>query len=327
MKLSLGITTSMHPKQAVDCARLAEEAGYHRVWVGEDITSREIFTYLTMIALKTETIEIGCGITNPYTRKITTIASCAAGVQHLSEGRFTLGLGPGGLPEVEKITGRAPHDVVDVMWEATSVLKSIFYGETVSHEGVVICLSDYIMNHPEMRPLDIYFGVRGPKLMALAGEVADGVIFSGPLDYLAHSMKIVDEGAKGKSRDPKGIRKVLWNAFVMGDDKSDMDEARPMAATMIASLPEAALVHTEMDRETVEEVRRLFRDSRYDDAYSLVDDDVIREFMIAGSTSEIEDQLEKISKMGFDEVVVGPPFGKDPFEVIKNVGDRFGGGS
>lgn len=327
MELSLGITTSMPTQQSVKYAQHAEEAGYHRVWVGEDITSREIFTYLTMIALRTETIEIGCGITNPYTRKITTIASSVAGVQHLSGGRFTLGLGTGGIPEVEKITGRAPHDVVDVMWEATAVLKSIFYGEAVSHEGVVICLNDYILNHPEMRPLDIYFGVRGPKLMALAGEMADGVIFSGPLDYLAHSMEIVDDAARSKGRTLRSIRKVLWNAFVLGDTESDMKAARPMAATMIASLPEAALDDIALDRETLEDVRSLFSASRYDEAYALVDNEIIREFMIAGSKAEIEDQMAGIEKMGFDEIIVGPPFGSEPLDVIEQMGINLGGGA
>jgi 5,10-methylenetetrahydromethanopterin reductase len=323
MRLSLGVVTSMPISDSVKYAQRAEESGFHRVWVGEDILSREIFTYLTILALRTGTIGIGSGITNPYVRKITTIASSSAGVQHLSGGRFILGLGPGGLPEVEKITGRPPHNVVDVMWEATTVLKRIFNGGAVSHQGVLICLSDYIITHPEIKPLEIYFGVRGPKLLGLAGEVADGVIFSGPLDYLARGIEIVEESARASGRDPKGIGRVLWNAFVMG---SDLKAARPMAATMMASLPKAALDYIDIKRETVEEVRRLFALSRYGDAYSLIHEDMIRELMIAGTRTEIEDRVEKCRRMGFDELVVGPPYGKDPLKVILEMGESFGGG-
>jgi len=326
MRLSLGVVTSQPVETSVEFAQEAEGRGFGRVWVGEDILSREVFTYLTILALRTKTIGIGSGITNPYVRKITTIASSAAGVQHLSGGRFTLGLGPGGLPEVEKITGRPPHKVVDVMWEATTILKRIFNGETVSHQGVLICLSDYIITHPEVKPLEIYFGVRGPKLLALAGEVADGVIFSGPLDYLAHSIKIVEKSAAESGRDPKGIGRVLWNAFVMTRDASELKTAVPMAATMMASLPEAALDYIDIKRETLEEVRRLFALSRYNDAYSLIDEGMIKEFMVAGTRAEIEDQIERCRKMGFDELVVGPPYGKEPLDVIKAMGEMYGGG-
>ncbi|NOZ76344.1 MAG: LLM class flavin-dependent oxidoreductase [Euryarchaeota archaeon] len=326
MRLSLGVATSQPVETSVELAREAEASGYGRVWVGEDIPSREVFTYLSILALRTGRLGIGTGITSPYVRKITTLAASAAGVQHLSGGRFTLGIGPGGLPEVEKVTGRPPHDVVDVMWEAATVLRRIFQGETVSHQGVLICLSDYLITHPGMAPMDIYFGVRGPRLLALAGELADGVILSGPLDYLARGIRIVEESAAGAGRDPGGIVKVLWNAFAMTGEASVLKSARPMVATMLASLPEAALEHIDIKRETLEEVRRLFALSRYEDACALIEPGVIKEFMIAGDRAELEDQLERCRRMGFDEVVVGPPYGEEPRKVIREVGGLMGGG-
>jgi alkanesulfonate monooxygenase SsuD/methylene tetrahydromethanopterin reductase-like flavin-dependent oxidoreductase (luciferase family) len=61
MRISLGLTTGMTVKESVALARAAEGAGYYRVWLGEDIFYRELFTYLTILSLNTENIGLASG--------------------------------------------------------------------------------------------------------------------------------------------------------------------------------------------------------------------------------------------------------------------------
>ena len=93
VEISLGITTDLPVKTSIGYVQAAERLGYYRVWVRESLTSRELFTYLSVIALKTEKIKIGSLVTSH--RDIDVIASSSAGIQDLSENRFTLGLGIG----------------------------------------------------------------------------------------------------------------------------------------------------------------------------------------------------------------------------------------
>lgn len=124
MRFSLGLTTSMPVMQGVELAKLAEAQGYASVFVGEDALSREIFTYLAVIAVKTRDIGLASGILSPYLRSLVQIASATAGLQMITGNRFSLGIGVGGIPEVVRLTGREPRHAVEVLRE-TADRKSV----------------------------------------------------------------------------------------------------------------------------------------------------------------------------------------------------------
>lgn len=179
MRLSLGVTTSMPLKESLPLVRLAEERGYSRLWVGEDHDGRDIFAYLSVMALQTEKINLGTGITSPWVRNIAVIANSTAGLQALSKGRFILGLGVGGIPEVTDVIGSRPRRVVSGMKEAIISLRRALKGEEFSLNTPFIHIQGYSLAVTVDSP-KIYLGVRGSQMLALAGEVADGVILSGP---------------------------------------------------------------------------------------------------------------------------------------------------
>ena len=331
MKISLGLTTSMPVRSSIKYAKLAEKNGYHRIWVGEDILSREIFSYLSVICLNTEDIKIGCGVTSPYVRTIPIIASGFAGIQELSCNRFTLGIGVGGIPEIKKMTGKTPTQVADVIWETVFLLNKIFKGEKVSYDGVKACVTDFKLNlSKDFVPPKIYLGVRGPRLMALAGEIADGVIFSGAKDYLKHSLRILDSSAKESRRNPKDITRVLWNGFLIEKDREDRTGrrdrriAKTMVATIVSSLPGHAIDYLDKDskdRELILKIKKEFLKD-HKKASAIVTDDLIDQFCISGSVDEITDAIREYGKLGFDEFVIGPPYGRDPGKVIESFGGR-----
>ena len=109
MRLSLGLVTAMTIRKSIALAKAAEDVGYHRIWAGEDIFHREVFTYLSVLSLNTEGIGLGTAITSPYVRNLPVLANSTKALSELSKGGFILGLGVGGLPEVERLTeiGRA----------------------------------------------------------------------------------------------------------------------------------------------------------------------------------------------------------------------------
>lgn len=315
MKLSLGITTSMPLEKSINYAKIAEENNYHRIWIGEDILSREVFTYISIIALKTNRISLATGITSPYLRNIAVIASNTASIQILSRNRFTLGLGVGGIPEIERLTGRKPERVIEVMKETALLLRRIFKGERITYEGRIASLKDYKLNIKlEVEP-KIYFGVRGEKLLSLAGEIADGVIFSGPKHYLARAMQIVDEAAERAGRDKKEIDRVLWNCTVEVENSEDLKLARLVSATIAASIPKSSLSEVDQIR-----IREKFKAGKYEEAAQILSEELMKEFCIYGSKRDILDSFNKFEAMGFKEFVVGPPFSKNPERTIKALG-------
>jgi len=70
VKISLGLTTSLSTRKGLEYAALADRAGFNRVFVCEDILSREVFTYLSLIALNTSRLGVAAGITSPYVKPL-----------------------------------------------------------------------------------------------------------------------------------------------------------------------------------------------------------------------------------------------------------------
>ena len=316
MRFSLGLTTSMPVMQGVELAKLAEAQGYTRVFVGEDALSREIFTYLAVIAVKTQGIGLASGILSPYLRSLVQIASATAGLQMITGNRFSLGIGVGGIPEVVRLTGREPRHAVEVLRETAEVLRRVFRGEEVTYEGRRACLRGYRLGIEGVGVPEILFGVRGRRLLTLAGEVSDGVIFSGPDGYLRQAIDVVRRAAKKAGRSFSKMRRVVWKGFLLGED---VKKAREMTATMIASSPREVLRLLELE-EVADEIRRAILRRDYALAGKLVPSRAVQEFCFFGKKEEILDAMEELRRHGFEEFIVGPPFGDSATEVVRSFG-------
>jgi alkanesulfonate monooxygenase SsuD/methylene tetrahydromethanopterin reductase-like flavin-dependent oxidoreductase (luciferase family) len=262
MKFSLGLVTAMPLEESIGLAKTAEKANYHRVWLGEDIFHRELFTYLSVLSLNTEKIGLASGITSPYVRNQFILASSGLALSRLSQDRFVYGLGVGGLPELGKLIGGKPKKPVEVLQKTVRYLQ-------------------------KKLSVEVYLGVRGPRMLGLAGRVADGVLLSGPKAYVQKAIQIIDDSAPAGKR----VKKVLWNAFYLGENRELVSR---ITRVMLESMPEFALQNMDLNR-----------------AYE--------ELCFSGSKEGILDEIETYEGMGVDEFVIGPPFGKNPTAVLEDM--------
>lgn len=316
LKVSLGLTTSMPIEKSRKYAEIADDIGLYRIFVGEDILSGEVFTYLTIIALKTKRVKLATGITSPYVRNIAVTASSAMGLQRITGNRFDLGIGPGGILEVERFTGQKPWRAVSVLKETTYLLRTIFNGETARYSGLDAELQGFRLNIKGVVPPKIYFGVRGDKLLSLAGKISDGVILSGPNDYLLRAKKIVDEAATKAGRKEGDVCKMVWNGFVNIKSQKDVELAKLVVATIAVSLPEKEVERLDLADKIVR-IKNDFKKGDYKKARGHVTDAMLANFCFAGDLEEIMGEVEELGRAGIDEFVVGPPFGSNPAETIK----------
>ena len=112
--------------EVADLAVLAERLGYRRCWVyDEGLVTRDVYVTLTAIALATEKILLGPGITNPYVRHPGVTAAAVATIDELSGGRAFVGLGAGGVLTLDPlgIDRRRPVATVSHM---VSALRDLF---------------------------------------------------------------------------------------------------------------------------------------------------------------------------------------------------------
>jgi len=223
MHISLGLTTGMPIKECIAHAKKAESLGYYKIWVGEDMFSREIFTFLSIIALKTRKIKLATGITSIYARNNAVLLSSVKGMQALAGERFSLGLGIGGLPELEKLLGSVPENKINGMRK--------FIGSTRKIDP----------------SLKLYLGARGEKMLKLGAELCDGVILSGPKSYIIDTIKML----KKTEEHGKNFEFILWNPILIanGKKKTEVEKIKNMIDIIVASLPKNALCYIESKSE------------------------------------------------------------------------------
>jgi alkanesulfonate monooxygenase SsuD/methylene tetrahydromethanopterin reductase-like flavin-dependent oxidoreductase (luciferase family) len=90
-RLGIAFSGGPNPSEIVECVKLAEALGYESAWVAEGHGGDQ-FAVLAACAVQTSRIGLGTAITSVFVRTIPTIAMAAATLDHLSEGRFILGV-------------------------------------------------------------------------------------------------------------------------------------------------------------------------------------------------------------------------------------------
>ncbi len=159
-----------------DLAASAEQLGYSEFWSSE-VSGLDAFTPLAAVALRTSAMRVGVGIAPVFTRPPALMAMTSAAVQQLSQGRFVLGLGSS--------TSAIVSDWMDCKFslpatrvrETVEALRLILGGGRVYYEGTTLHVRGFRL---DLAPIDvpIMVGALGPKMVRLAGDIADGVLLT-----------------------------------------------------------------------------------------------------------------------------------------------------
>lgn len=155
----------------VEGIEAAEHGGVGEVWVGDEGPARDPFALLAAAAMRTTSIRLGVGVTNPYLRHPAVSATTMATIHELSGGRGILGIGPGGHLSLGPV-GLAPTDHLRACRRAMTVMRGVLRGEAV--EGYTP--PSHAMTAPD---LPVFVGSRGERFNRWASEEADGVFLAG----------------------------------------------------------------------------------------------------------------------------------------------------
>lgn len=148
--------------------RDAEEAGFDVAWLPDSqFLWRDVWGALSLSAVQTSSIVLGTCVTNLETRHPSVTAAAAASVEELAPGRFVLGIGSG--DSAVKTLGLRPTRL-GRMREQVGLLRTLLGGDAAEFDGRALSVK------AAGRRLPIYLAATGPKMQALAGELADGVI-------------------------------------------------------------------------------------------------------------------------------------------------------
>ena len=219
----LGLRLGNEPRLSVaDIQSLgasAEEHGYGEIWMTEG-AGRDSLTQLTAIATATSRIGLGTGILPMFSRTPLITAMSSAGLAAVSDGRFILGLGVGNRTATEHGHGVAYSQPIEHLRDMVNIIRGLLVGKEVSYKGKAITVNGASLG--DARPVKaapIYIAALGPRMLQLAGEVADGVLLSWTAaSYLKEAIQLVRDGAAKAGRDPSEVAISGYLRVAVTDD-------------------------------------------------------------------------------------------------------------
>lgn len=177
MDISCGLATSVNTPEHI---AVAESLGYRRAWCYDSpAIYSDVWMALGLAAARTERIGLGTAVLVPSLRHPMVNAAAIAGLAQMAPGRVAVTLGTG-------FTGRVTLGQKALPWaqvrEYVIALKALLRGEKVEWEGATIGMI-HLPGFVAPRPVDasILLAANGPKGLAIANELADGVMFGGPM--------------------------------------------------------------------------------------------------------------------------------------------------
>jgi alkanesulfonate monooxygenase SsuD/methylene tetrahydromethanopterin reductase-like flavin-dependent oxidoreductase (luciferase family) len=210
-----------------ELVRVADEGGLPLVGIQDHPYQRHFFDTWSLIPTllaETKRISFFTDVANLPLRPPAVMAKAAASIDVLSGGRFELGLGAGGIPDVIANFGgprRTPGESVEALDEAIDVIRLLWSEErSVSFEGKHYRLEDARPGPRPAHPIGIWVGAFKPRMLRLVGRKADGWLPSlGVLtrDEMRAGNEQIDAAAEKAGRDPRSIRRLINVQGVIGD--------------------------------------------------------------------------------------------------------------
>jgi F420-dependent oxidoreductase-like protein len=268
---------------ALDRVRFAEQLGYGSVFTTH-VAGRDSLTVLAAYAQASESIQLGTGVLPIYSRTPAATAQQAVTIDEIANGRLTLGLGVSHRVTVENWYGGQIGKPVREMRDYVAVLRAIFAGEDPPESETFPTRFHFLGVDPRA-DLPIYVAGLSPKMLELAGEVADGVILwlCNP-DYIRDVVvPHVREGRRkaGKSLDGFDIVAAVPTAIT-----DEVDGAR---ATLRADLSPYFLLPF---------YRKMIERSGFDADVKLFDEALERGDSSAAATAISDGFLENLAAIG-----------------------------
>ncbi|MHA1770614.1 MAG: LLM class flavin-dependent oxidoreductase [Candidatus Thorarchaeota archaeon] len=306
--VSLGVTTGMSVRATTWIAENADRLGAHSIWIGEDVgRGQDIIVLTTATLTKSRNVRVGTGIVPIATHSLVELARATATLYDLAPKRFTFGIGIGGIQDLQRRGIRIERPVT-LLRKATESLRQLWSGEETSLVMPPIRLENERLRRKTPAKIPIFFGVRGPQMLRLAGEIADGVILSGPKQYLKWAIERVRSSAKKVHREQDSVEIVIWNPTILMTQRNSQDLAGKVVAIILSDTPDDILDLLRLDEDRVETIRRAVRDGGPDERAEIVDSDLIDMFCVTGTSEEVIEQFDEMARWGASEIVVGPPF-------------------
>jgi F420-dependent oxidoreductase-like protein len=307
--------------EQLELVQEAERLGFDSVWAAEAYGS-DAATVLGWLAANTTTIRLGSGIFQIPARSAGMTAMTAATLDHLSGGRFVLGLGTSGPQVSEGWHGVRFARQLQRTREYVEVVRMMLRRERVEYRGETLELplpdgpgkALKLTIGPVQERIPVYIAAIGPRNVALTAEIADGwlplLVSPEHMDSFAPSL---EEGFARSGRDASGFD-VAPAVTVRIDD--DVDAARDVMRGYVALYVGGMgsreknfynrLVASYGFEDAARQVQDLFLAGKKEEAMAALPGELIDAVALCGPAGRVRDRLAAFAAAGVGTLILSP---------------------
>ena len=295
MRFGFSLGSLLSVDQIIDCSKILSRYNVDSIWVPETwgVDCGSVLAVISQIASKPN---IGSSIMNVYSRSPSLIAMTAATLDTMSKGRMILGLGSSSKAIVENWHGIEFAEPLSRIKEYVDIIRNVLSGEKVVYDEKFFHLQDFsLLIKPPRKKIPIYLAAINKKMIDLAWNVADGVIFYlQPMDVL---QKIIPPMQKKK--------KIYVACQIITCVSKNRDHASERAKKTIAFYVSVGKIYRDylsnngFEKET-NAIFAEYKKSGLKNVHSVVSDDMLNSLAIHGTPEQIPSKVKKFIDAGVD---------------------------
>ena len=299
MRIACSLGSLLSVEQVMECTKMISKTKIDSIWIPET-WGMENFSMLGAVANITKTQKIGSSIINIYSRSPSTITMGAATTDILSNGRLILGLGTSSIPIVEDFHGEKFEKPVQRMREYIEITRLSLRKKQINYSGKIFNLKNFtLLIEPKRTSIPIYLAAINQKMVNLAWELGDGVIF-----YL----RPLDEMKKTISK-MQSERKIDVACQIITSISNNSEDAIQRAKKTLAFYISVGKIYREFlssngFKNETNNIFEEFKKSGFKSNHELVTDSMLKSLCIAGTPNESRLQLQKFRDIGIDLPII-----------------------
>jgi probable F420-dependent oxidoreductase len=308
--LAFGVTVLPDPPYArlLELLALAEQSGFEYGWTYDShVLWQETLPLLAIAARETSRIKLGHFVTNPATREPTVLASAYATLQDVSDGRIVMGVGRG--DSAVRYIGSRPMRVAEFE-RACGMVRDFMNGREVEWNERQLQLKWVRSELPE---IPLWVAGYGPKVLGVAGRVADGVIIQlADPEIIQWTMATARRAAEEAGRDPALLKCIVGAPSHISSDIADARDQVRWFPAMVSNHVLDLIDRYGADGSTVPKALTDYVQARrfYDyDEHSrvgashgeFVSDEICDRFCVLGDVEQATRKLKELEAVGVDQ--------------------------
>jgi 5,10-methylenetetrahydromethanopterin reductase len=288
---------------------ICEEGGMDSFWVADQRWMRDVYVTLTDLAARTQRVLLGTRVTDPYVRHPGLTAVAMASLDEASGGRAILGIGAGGSGFRQMgIERRQPAIAVR---EAIELIRLLWAGGPVEYSGRLVSWERGEIEFLCRPAIPVVIAARGPRLLALAGELAQGAIVASGVSAggVAWARELIAKGERRAGR-AEGSTELLHMTYVSIDrDRRAAREAVKLGivGAVGGSHPGYDFLRAnglEIPQDLFDYLESGARDSRR--VAELIPDSFVDKLAIAGTVDDCGERLAALLDAGIQHPLISP---------------------